>query len=119
MAIQGQKWTDQKAAEDKLLQYYIFEEQATTKPDAIFLIFEERQYTYGQFYLEINKVANWMINELGIEKGEIVALNGPNSPEYIMMWFALDAIGAIPSFINCNLTDQPLLHCVKVSNYVH
>ena len=54
------------------------------------------------------------MKDLGIQKGEIVAIDGPNSPEYLMLWFALDGIGAVPSFVNCNLTGQPLLHCVKV-----
>ena len=54
------------------------------------------------------------MKDLGIQKGEIVAIDGPNSPEYLMLWFALDGIGAVPSFVNCNLTGQSLLHCVKV-----
>jgi len=51
---------------------------------------------------------------LGIEVGEVVAIDGGNSPEYLMLWFALDAIGAIVSFVNWNLTGEGLVHCVKV-----
>ena len=57
---------------------------------------------------------NWLMNDLGIRKGEMVALNGPNSAEYLMMWFALDGIGAGVSYINCNLTGTPLVHSAKV-----
>ena len=54
------------------------------------------------------------MKDLGIRKGELIAIDGPNSPEYLMLWFALDGIGACVSFINCHLTRQPLVHSVKV-----
>jgi acyl-CoA synthetase (AMP-forming)/AMP-acid ligase II len=56
-----------------------------------------------------------MLKDLDIQRGEIVALVGGNSPEYLVLWFALEAIGALPSFVNCNLNGNSLLHCIKVS----
>ncbi|KAJ5814797.1 fatty acid transporter protein [Penicillium riverlandense] len=44
----------------------------------------------------------------------MVALDGPNSPEYLIMSFAIDSVGAVPCFINYNLTSQSLEHCIKV-----
>lgn len=44
----------------------------------------------------------------------MVALNGPNSAEYLMLWFSLEGIGASISFINSHLTGTPLTHSVKV-----
>ncbi|RUS16379.1 hypothetical protein BC937DRAFT_91279 [Endogone sp. FLAS-F59071] len=38
-----------------------------------------------------------------------------NSPHFILIWLAILKIGAIPGFINNNLTDVPLLHCLKTS----
>jgi acyl-CoA synthetase (AMP-forming)/AMP-acid ligase II len=55
-----------------------------------------------------------MIKELSIQRGDIIALDGGNSPEYLMMWYAIEGIGALPSFINNNLTGNSLLHCIKV-----
>ena len=55
------------------------------------------------------------MNDLGIEKRERVALDGGNSPEYLLLWMAIESIGACPSFINCNLTATPLVHCVTLS----
>jgi len=54
------------------------------------------------------------MKDLGIQKREMVALDGGNSPEYLLLWFGLEAIGASPSFINCNLTAGPLIHCVQL-----
>jgi acyl-CoA synthetase (AMP-forming)/AMP-acid ligase II len=59
-------------------------------------------------------VGNWLLNDLGIKEGEVVALDGGNSVEYMLVWFGLEGIGAIPSFVNCNLTGKSLSHCIEV-----
>lgn len=76
-------------------------------------MFEGKTWTYKQFFDDFTRVGNWLIG-LGIEVGELVAVDGGNSPEYLLMWFALDAIGACPSFINCNLKGASLEHCVRL-----
>jgi acyl-CoA synthetase (AMP-forming)/AMP-acid ligase II len=85
------------------------------RPNQIFLVFEGREYTYREFFDHVTKVGSWLMNGLGIQTDEVVALDGGNSPEFLMMWLALDGIGAVPSFINYNLTDKSLVHCIKVS----
>lgn len=112
------KFIAQKQAEDRLLVYHVLESWALEdRANHLFLesIFENRRWTYKQFYLDVQKVGNWLLKDLGIEKGEVVALDGPNSPTYLILWFALEAIGACPAFINCNLTGESLYHCVSVS----
>lgn len=105
----------------RLLNYHVLEEQAARQPDHPFLVSDaaggssRRDWTYAQFLADVRKVANWLKNDLGVGLREIVALDGQNTPEYLMLWFGLDAIGAVPSFINCNLTSKPLLHCVTAS----
>ena len=101
--------------EDRQLTYHVLEDQATGKnANTTFLIFEGREWTYKQFFADLQRVGNWLMNDLGINKNEVVAINGGNSPEYLLLWFGIDAIGAVPAFINCNLTLQPLVHCVKL-----
>lgn len=77
----------------RVLMYHILEDHALkNRPNHPFLIFEGQTWTYRQFYDCIVKVANWLMNDLGIQTGEMVAINGGNSPEYYMLWFALDAV---------------------------
>ena len=57
------------------------------------------------------------MNDMGIQKGEMVALDGPNSAEYLLLWFAIEGIGAGVSYVNCHLTGNPLVHSVKVGKY--
>ncbi|KAI0883885.1 fatty acid transporter [Annulohypoxylon maeteangense] len=94
--------------------YHILEDQAKD-PSLVFIIFEGREYTYAEFFKAIHPIGNWLMKDLGIRKGEMVALDGGNSPEYVMLWFALEAIGASIAFINCNLTAHPLVHSVKIA----
>ena len=109
------KYVQERIKADRLLTYHVFEDHATGKnANNIFLIFESKQWSYHEFYECLQRVGNWLMNDLGIQKNEVVALNGGNTPEYIMLWLGLDAIGAVPSKINCNLTAQPLVHCVKL-----
>jgi acyl-CoA synthetase (AMP-forming)/AMP-acid ligase II len=44
----------------------------------------------------------------------MVALDGPNSAEYLLIWFALEGVGGGISFINSHLTGTPLTHSVKL-----
>lgn len=77
-------------------------------------MFEGREWTYRRFWEDVTRVGLWLMNDLGIQRGDIVAVDGGNSPEYIMVWFGLEANGAVPAFVNCNLTSTPLVHSVKI-----
>jgi acyl-CoA synthetase (AMP-forming)/AMP-acid ligase II len=110
-------WTAQRYAQKRILTYHIFEEQAQKQPNHPFLIFEGKQWTYGEFLEATLKIANWLVKDLDVKVGEIVALDGGNSPQHMMLWLALDAVGGVISFINNNLTGEGLTHCIKVSYF--
>ena len=46
--------------------------------------------------------------------GELVAMYLINSPEFLLIWMAMMAIGCAPAFINYNLEGNALIHCLKV-----
>ncbi|KAI1460148.1 fatty acid transporter [Annulohypoxylon moriforme] len=111
------KWQNdiiQQIRKGKTHVYHVLEDQAKN-PNLVFIVFEGREYTYTEFFKAIQPIGNWLMKDLGIKRGEMVALDGGNSPEYVMLWFALEAIGACIAFINCNLTAHPLVHSVKVA----
>ena len=109
------KFIEDRQARDRLLLYHIIEDHAVNNPDRLFLEYEGRSWTYRQFFDDLQRVGNWLLKDLGIQKDEMVAIDGPNSAEYLMLWFALEGIGANMSYINCHLTGTPLVHSVKVS----
>jgi hypothetical protein len=103
----------------RVLNYHVFEDQALrNQPNHPFLLFEGKSWTYREFFDCIIRVGNWLMNDLGIRVEEVVAIDGGNSAEYLMLWFALDAIGAVPSFLNWNLTGTGLVHCAKVGYFL-
>lgn len=51
-------------------------------------------YTYRQFDELVHRAANFFL-DLGIAKGEMVAMHQHNSPEYLICWLALAQIGAV------------------------
>ena len=108
-----------KAGQKRLTIYHLIEDNALgPKADNLFLEFEGRSWTYKQFYDDLQRVGNWLANDLGIKTGERVAIDGANSAEYLMLWFALEAVGACVAFINSNLTGDPLVHSVKVKRWL-
>lgn len=63
-----------------------------------------KQNTYADLKKEINKVANLLI-ELGIQKGDKVAILAVNSPQWVATYFAIGALGVttvpiLPDFAN-------------------
>lgn len=105
----------QEFSQGKGLIYHYFEEHALGQnADNIFLVFEGRSWSYRQFYHEVQLVGNWLMNDLQVKQNEMVALDGPNSPEYVMILLALNGIGASCAYINSNLTATPLVHSVKL-----
>lgn len=115
-AIEAQKFITKRAQENRFLIYHDFEYWAKHAPDNLFLEYAEdgRRWTYKEFFECICKVGSWLVEDLGIQKNEIVALDGGNSPEYLMLWFGLESVGACNAFINCHLTKEPLVHSVKL-----
>lgn len=109
------KFLMEQTKKDELLMYYVLEDQALRKhPNNLCVVFEERSWTYRQFFDAVVRVGNWLVKDLDIQKNEIVAMDGGNSPEYIMLWHAIEAIGACPALINSNLSGKSLEHCVLV-----
>ena len=105
----------ERQAQNKLLLYDCLADHARNQPNRLFLEYEDRSWTYKQFVDDLQRVGNWLMNDLKIERDEMVALDGPNSAEYLLLWFALEGIGAKLSFVNSHLTGSPLVHSVKVS----
>lgn len=71
----------------------VFERAVMHDPNKVYLLFQDQKITYLQMDKYSNQTANMFI-ELGIRKGDRVALMLPNCPEFFYLWFGLMKIGA-------------------------
>ena len=102
---------------DRLNLFYSLEQHATTKStsDHAFLMYEGKTWTYKEAYDMVLKYGTWLKTKHGILPREVVAMDFMNSPVFVFLWLGIWSLGAIPAFINYNLTGDPLLHSVKTS----
>ena len=66
-----------------------------------------REWTYSKFDCDVNRSANMLIAN-GISKGDVVSLLLPNSPEYIIAYFACWKIGALAGPVNSLLKAEEI-----------
>ena len=76
----------------------LWEDLAARSATQTFLVFEDRdgccvEYTYGAFARRIDQTAN-LLRDLGVAKGDMVAVHLGNSPELLMCAFGAVALGA-------------------------
>ncbi|GMM27459.1 long-chain fatty acid transporter [Martiniozyma asiatica (nom. inval.)] len=78
--------------------------------------FQIEEITYEELYHMILRMSWILKNEYNVKKGDIVTMYFMNKPLFIIIWISLWNLGAIPAFLNYNLTSTPLIHSVQVVN---
>jgi fatty-acyl-CoA synthase len=84
-------------------------------PDKIALIdyVEGKRYTYRQLSDRIYRMANFLMDGLGIKKGDRITCLSHNRIEYIDLFFAAGRIGAILVPLNVRLALNEFLYLLK------
>ena len=115
--LKSQKVLDHKQKHDRLNIFLILESHAqnTHHADRPFLVFEDRSWTYRQAYDIVLKHGDWLKVRHGVKKGDVVAMDFTNVPTFLWLWLGIWSQGAVPAFINHNITARPLVHCIKQS----
>ncbi len=89
-------------------------ECAARWPDNIALIDDDLSWTFAEMEAYANRVANWALN-IGMGRGETVALFMRNRPQYLAIWYGLSKAGIIPALLNNQLSGASLEHCIAIS----
>ncbi|HJV05608.1 MAG TPA: AMP-binding protein, partial [Actinomycetota bacterium] len=91
----------------------LLEESARNHPDCPAVAFPvapmARRLTYRQLKDEAERFAR-ALRSLGIEKGDRVGLVLPNSPQYVVAFYALQRLGAVPVGNNPLYTQREMTH---------
>jgi acyl-CoA synthetase (AMP-forming)/AMP-acid ligase II len=95
----------------------ILEEKAKTYPRKPAFIFEDKSITFGQLRNISFRLADSLRN-LGIKKGDKVAIYLPNRPEYVYSYLAIWCYGLTAVPLDFMLTEEELISCVAHSDAV-
>ncbi len=90
----------------------ILEDRVKTHKKKSALIFAGKEISYQQLNENINKLANGLKN-LGIDKGDRVAIMLPNIPEFVYSFFAVQKLGAIAVPFNTMYKGREIIHILN------
>ncbi len=95
--------------------YSLLADAAARFPESTALAFLGKHITYQQLLDEVERLAAGLAG-LGVVQGDRVGLLLPNSPQFVMAWYACQRLGAIAVGNNPLYTQRELLHQVNDSS---
>lgn len=78
-----------------------------------FIVAEGETHTYNSVHKQVTVTATWLAQEFSIEKGDRVAVVGRNHVEFVIGFFAVAMLGAVPALVNAFLPDQSIYDCIR------
>ena len=87
-------------------------DSARRHPDKIALVFEERRYSYGTLDRLSSQLAA-RLEGLGLARGDRISLYGPNSPEWVIAYYAIMKMGGVANPLNLMLTPQEAAYAMN------
>lgn len=87
--------------------------KASPDKEALFDTIENRRYSYGQLAQEINKMAHFLKEDLGIVKGDRVACLALNRADTIVLFFGLGKLGAALVPLNFRLAKNEFVYFLE------
>jgi len=92
----------------------LFEQGAKNYGDKICLIYYDREFTFNELDNLTRRFANALV-QMGVQKGDVVAIWLPNSPYFSIAYFAILSIGAIVTAISPLFVGREMAYQIKDS----
>ena len=73
----------------------LLDNQAAINRDARAVFDDTISWSYSELLNQANRIANFLVNDLGIRPGNRILLRSGNNPMYAACWFAVMKVGAI------------------------
>ena len=73
---------------------------ADTRSDAPFLVYEDERLSFAAAHDQAATLANALVQDCGVQKGDRVAISMRNYPEWVVSFMAVTSIGAIAVALN-------------------
>ena len=68
--------------------------------DDVFLVYEDERWTFAEVLRSIDGIASVLHEEFGVRKGDRVAIDMRNYPEWVTSYAAIQSLGAIAVLVN-------------------
>lgn len=99
----------------------LWRDQVARAPNRLFLIYEGRNgettsSTYQEFWDRIRRTAGVLVDDVGVEPGDNVAVHLSNRPAYLEVWFALACIGGVTIHSNTKNTVRELIYSLDAAD---
>lgn len=94
---------------------FILEDKAKTIGSKVFVHYKDEILTYDELNEKANRMANTLIKEAGIQKGDKVAVMLPNCADYVIVQFGVAKAGGIQVPINIQAKEDLLAHFLNNS----
>ena len=101
--------------DDNKTLYDILEENTKEVPDYKAIWFLDSWVTYKEFKEYVDRFASGLI-QIGMKKGDVIALILPNSIQYAVTYYAALKIGALITGVNPTYKAGEVLHQLKETN---
>ena len=105
-----------KVIKNKVYVTDLFQETVKKYPNKVAILFEDRKITFRELDELSNKIANLLRTSTGLRHGDCMAIFMENCPEYLAVFLACSKIGVTSAFINHNLRNDSLAHCIHIAN---
>jgi long-chain acyl-CoA synthetase len=92
--------------------FHLLADSAAGFPDSTAIAFLGKHLTYRELLREVERFSA-VLAGLGVQRGDRVGLLLPNSPQYVIAWYACQRLGAIAVGNNPLYTQRELAHQIK------
>ena len=92
--------------------FHLLADSAAGFPESTAIAFLGKHLTYRELLREVERFSA-VLAGLGVQRGDRVGLLLPNSPQYVIAWYACQRLGAIAVGNNPLYTQRELAHQIK------
>ena len=87
---------------ENLTLYQAYKQASLNTPNEVAIYYFKTKITFAKLLDEIDEYASILQNIYRIKKGDVVLLSLPNIPETIVLFYALNKIGAVSNMVHPN-----------------
>ncbi|MFY0636311.1 AMP-binding protein [Maricaulis maris] len=80
--------------------------------DRVAVYSRDRILTYSKLLAEANRLAHYLVDDMGVLPGNRVLLHGPNGIELMLAWYAVMKVGAVA------VTTMPMLRALELGKVI-